>query len=156
MSDDRFASNGSPDFSPAERGRKVDETLSSRFDILNQHLKEVEKCLKKLKPPHQVWVSYGPEVDERGNYIGRSNVPDMLGLAEHEGKWRLCHAYDASGDGDLRDLLPLADCSIDIRIDAVPHLRELHQRIVEAKEAYVPDVDKAIQELKRLCTDLHP
>ena len=54
MSENRFSSNGTPPPevpSVSERGRKVDATLSQRFDILNKHLKEVEGHLKKLRPP---------------------------------------------------------------------------------------------------------
>ena len=78
----------------------------------------------------------------------------MLGLYEHDEKWRICHAVDVGAIAGPIELRPLSDCPIDMRIEAIPFLRELHQAVIEAKEKWVPEVDEAIQELKQLCSEI--
>jgi hypothetical protein len=148
MLSDRISLNGSAPNKRkptlAERDREAEQRLSTRYDALNQLFIEAEQRLKSLKPLHPVWVQYGH--DPFGAW-------EILGITKHQGKWRLCHAYDheMNDDGPFREVKPIVECAIDIRICAARFVRRLNEEIVKSKEEYVPKVDEAIKDLTEFC-----
>ena len=127
-----------------ERNKRAELVLAMRYDALNQQFTQVEQLLKSLKPPHDVWVTY-----DIGGYEGNSHW-QLLGMAKHQNKWRLCHAYDHEYE-DRSDSAPIVECPIEVRIEAAKFVRQLREEIVKAKEDYVPKVDEAIKELADVC-----
>ncbi len=129
-----------------DRDKQAELALVSRYDALNQLFTHVEQFLKSLKPPHDVWVYYDHEYD---------GSMDVLGLAKHQDKWRLCHAFDheRNDDGPL-SIQPVVECPVGIRIRASKQVRDLQAAIVRKKEEFIPLVDEAIQELTELCKEV--
>jgi hypothetical protein len=143
-----FSSKGKS--SLIERHVEADQALSIRYDALNQALNEAEQRLKALKPLHPVWVAY-----EHQQFEGEPGFWELLGISKHQGKWRLCHGCD----NDLNDygplqVQPIVECNVDVRVRAARVVRQLHEEIVKSKEAYIPFVDEAINELKEACEDI--
>jgi hypothetical protein len=128
-----------------QRNKQAEQALATRYDALNQHFAQAELLLKSLKPPHDVWVEYAHSGDE-----GSGRYWELLGIAKHQNKWRLCHAYDHDFE-DRSDSVPVVECPIEIRIRAAKLVRQLRERIVKAKEDFVPTVDEAIKELADVC-----
>jgi hypothetical protein len=44
----------------------------------------------------------------------------------------------------------LVECSIEERIDAVPHIAELRKAVVISKEKLMPELEKAIETIAKL------
>jgi hypothetical protein len=115
---------------------------AARYDVLNQLFVEAEQQLKALKPPHPVWVDYSHEFRD-----GQPTWWELLGLSKHQGKWRLCHAYDheINDDGILTELKPVVECPLDVRVRAAKVVQLLKEQIVKSKEDYIRQVDDAIR-----------
>ena len=160
MSPERFSRNGTGlndgNTSLLTRDRLVNETLANRYDRLSQLWAEAEKKLKALKPPHPVWIEYGHELMDPPEHSPQSWK--LLALTKFNGNWRICHAtndsMNDSGSGSVFDLHPLVECSAQIRIEAVKHIRELHLAIVRAKEEYIHQADEAVKELAQAVSEI--
>ena len=134
-----------------ERDEQANHALASRYDALNQLFTIAEQHLKSLKPLHPVWVSY-----DHNHCDGQPDQWELLGMYQHQGKWRLCHAHDheLNDDGPPDDIKPVVECSVDVRVRAAKIVRELQEKIVKSKEEYIPRVDEAIKELTALCKEI--
>ena len=131
MSSDRLSLNGSlpskrkPTLD--ERNRQADQTLTSRYDALNQAFVEAEKRLKALKPLHPVWLDYGHVRCE-----GEPEWWELLGLTKYQGKWRLCHASDHEmNDYGFDNIKPVVECAVDVRVRAAKAVRQLHEAMTK-------------------------
>jgi hypothetical protein len=134
-----------------QRNQIAEIALSVKYDALNQLIAQAEKHLKDMKPPHDVWTTYDKYFDE---YVG-FHTWHLIGLSKYQGAWRLCHAHDGDMNHDgLWSLQPLVECPIEVRLQSVKHISELQEKIVKAKEEYVPRVDEALKELTAICTAL--
>jgi hypothetical protein len=134
----------------AERVEQADAELSTRYNALNQLFSIVEQRLKSLKPLQPVWHIYAHERIE-----GQVEEWELLGLTLYQGKWRLCHGHDheLNAEGPILDIKPIIECPVDIRVRASQVVRQLHEKIVQSKEEYIPQVDQAIKELTDFCND---
>lgn len=135
-----------------ERNRTASEQLASRYDLLNEQFIAAESRLKALKPLRPTWVSYDHQENEDG-----FSFWELLGLAKVDGKWRLVHASDHElnddGSGPL-NIKPVTECTVEVRISAAKQVRNLHEKIVEQKEKFIPTVEEAIAELKSYCAEV--
>ncbi len=133
----------------SERDRLADEALSTRYDALNMTFTTAEQHLKALKPLHPVWLQYELELFDGGNC-------ELLGLCKYQGKWRLCHAmdHDSAAGGLVEEIKPIVECAVDVRVRAAKVVRKLREKIVKSKEEYIPQVDAAIEELSKLCSEI--
>ena len=129
-----------------ERNKRAEQALAIRFDALNQLFSQAEQLLKALKPPHPVWhfFNFNSEVE------GMATC-EMIGIAKHHDKWRICHAYDYEDSDGNPEITPIIERPVDIRIGAAGEIRQLHEKIVEAKEQYIPKVEQAIMALNEAC-----
>ena len=139
MSNDTSRINATTD-DLTQRNEQITRLLDQRYDALNQHLANAESVLKNLRPPHPVWICY-----EEDYYC------EMLGIAKIADTWRLAYGESHLDTEDIRGVKPLSDCPVATRVEACRHLTELHNKIVEAKERYLPSIDAAIQEIERFC-----
>ena len=134
----------------AERSEVASKKLAERFDLLNQALTLAEKKLKGLKPPSAVWVYYNwfCEDEMRG---GPSSC-ETLGITKINNEWRLAHGndHDQNDDGPF-NITPLSECAVETRVEAASELPRLHTRIIEIKEAFIPQVDKAVAAVVAYC-----
>ena len=131
-----------------ERNAQVSKKLAERYDALNQAIAAAEHKLKELKPPFPVWVEYN-HVKQPAGY----EEFEVIGMAKVENQWRLVHGEDNDGHpyGEPAAIQPLTDCSLEVRLQAVIHLEELQERIVERKEQFIPRVEKAIKRVLDFC-----
>lgn len=167
------ASSPEPQDAIAGRLEKVGVELTQRLDALNQAIAVAEQKLKEMKPPHNVWVSYIDREPEpsplRPLSITESlaqatvamsviekvmNGPKyaLLGIAKVDNQWRLSHAtIDPKNPSLAKDLKPLAECPVAIRVQAVSHLAKLREEILKEREAFVPQVEDAIKSVLDFC-----
>jgi hypothetical protein len=158
----RFSSNGTgkhPDPVPSsleERNRRTAEALAPRYDQLNGLWAEAETRLKAMQVPRYVCVVYNREDIEPDDAYSPSYC-DCLGLAKVRGEWRLClgqfveDAYNGRPSDPDRptNWKPIADCSVEERVEAAPHIAALREEIVKSAEHYVSKVDEAVAHLTK-------
>ncbi len=132
-----------------ERARQVRETLYGRYDELNALWFQAEQELTKLHIPRPVECQYREYLDDL--YDNNSRTCESLGVQKVKGKWRICHAvYLAySSPEDCSGWTPITDCSVETRVEAAKHLPKLRDAVVKSAEDFVPQVDSAIDELKK-------
>jgi len=134
----------------AERDRQASQMLSTRYEALNQLLSEAERHLRGLKPVHPVWVDY-----ERVYPPGGVAYWEVLGISKYVDRWRLCHAYDNEmNEEGFLEIKPIVECPVEVRVRAANEVRRLHEAIIKSKEDYVPCVDKAIEDLTKMCEEI--
>jgi hypothetical protein len=156
----RFSSNGTgkrPEPSQAsleERSRRTAEALAPRYDQLNELWAEAETRLKAMQVPRYVWVVYKREDIEPADPYSRSYC-ECLGLVKARGEWRLClgqfvkdeyngHPSDPDQPTNWK---PIADCSVEERVEAAAHLTALRKEVVVSAEHYISKVDEAVSHL---------
>jgi len=158
MSTPRFSANGSgPDRfkqstqqqSLESRTTQADKNLAVRYEALSQRLGTAEAFFRHLKPIHAIWVAYGHEYEDSGH----CNSWEMLGIVKCSNKWQLCHGWGINDDVLVVDPRPIFDRPVDVRVRAAFAIRKLHEAIIKAKENYVPEVDKAIEEIDSMLLD---
>lgn len=130
----------------SSRNNILTHALEQRYDALNLQIAAAENILRSLKPPHGVWHSYD---EEHGQC-------DMLGFTKINDQWRIAYGTSNLWQAEIDNIRPLADCPITVRVAASRHLRELHLRIIEAKERYLPTIDSAIQDVMSFCQTFAP
>lgn len=130
----------------SEVNRVISEKLTQKYDVLNDLFSHAEARIKSLKPLSAVWVAYN--ADEDGCY-------ELIGITKVDGKWRLVHAidHDTNYDSLPSDIKPIVECNVENRIGAVDHIEQLYKRIVDRKEAFLPQVEQAIAKLTKFCTE---
>jgi hypothetical protein len=136
---------------PDQRKKQVVEALSKRYKELNELWEAAEDDLKQVPVPVDVFVCYKSEIaDPHNDPLGeRDQIHDNLGFVRSKGGWRICHGNSHDGFPDYEiDWKPITECSVDLRLEAVPHIGELRERVLKAAEECVPKLDKAIADLR--------
>jgi len=132
-----------------ERARKVRETLCGRYEQLNALWLRAEEELTRLHIPRPVGCDYRQYLDDP--HDDNTLICECLGIQKVKGKWRICHAtYPAYSAPELcGGWTPITECSVETRVRAASHLPKLREAIVKSAENFVPQVDDAIDELKK-------
>jgi hypothetical protein len=137
-----------------DRAQKARVELFSRCEKLDEQWLKMEGKFAKLPIPCGVVYVYhsytvtGPDGSE-------GCVRDCLGIQSFRGRWRICHcSFCVWEDCPPRqeselDWTPIANCSPEVRVEAVQHLAGLGREIVEAAERFIPQVDQAIAKLSQ-------
>jgi hypothetical protein len=147
----RFSHNGdgkSPENNPAdERQQQVVEALGKRYKQLNALWEAAEASLKKIPIPLDVPLllkSYDADPARPGEQIRT-----YLGFVRSKGGWRICYCTEHDGFPQYdNDWKPITECSVDIRLEAVPRIGELRELVLKKAEECVPTLDKAIEDLR--------
>jgi hypothetical protein len=126
----------------------VQKQLFDRYDRLNSLWEQAEKQLIALHVPRPVrhaYLSY-PMSENSSAYLNH-----CLGLQKIKGSWRICYAvdYDYNRADREPDWTPISECSATIRVHAAPHLPGLRSAALASSEKFIPEVDKAIDELAK-------
>jgi hypothetical protein len=135
----------------AERHRKADQALAERYERLGAKLAETEKYLRALHLPRPIHASY----NERSLDYGEQEW-DTVSFVRYKGEWRLCHAHCCSYDADENTepaWKPVAECSTDVRLEAIAQLGKLKIEAAKAKEEYVNKVDSALEQIDKFLSD---
>ncbi|TWT97264.1 hypothetical protein [Neorhodopirellula pilleata] len=142
-----------PEMTIDERNEELNEALTARLEQLKAVIEDQENQFKAMRLACDAMHAYRSEgmEDDQRNCIGEINW--YVGMIKLKGGWRLCYAKDHehySWPGESIDWKPLVDCSIEERIDAVPHIGALREAIVKSKESLVPELEKAIEAVAKL------
>lgn len=134
-----------------ERADAAAQELARRYDVLNTQFTAAEERLKALRPIYDVWVYYNHSQEGYGS----ATYYEALGLHKAELKWRLVHAIGSDSDEEgFREIKPIIECSVEVRLQAAKQVRMLHEEIVKQKEALVSTVEEAINELTGYCAEI--
>jgi len=132
-----------------ERAEKARTVLFSRYDQLNDLWLQAEKELAKIHIPRSAEFCY-QHYDDCG-YPGEC-LRDYIGVRKIKGKWRICLGSYERGDipDEIHDhWTPITDCSADARVWAVRYLPQLWEAVVKSAESFIPEVDEAIDKLRK-------
>ena len=120
------------------------DKIAHKYDMLNSLWLDVQKQLTSCQIPRPVVHIYhsacsGPE---------EPMVYTALGLQKIHGKWTLCQTqYEDRFDPHHHDWVPILQCSVQIRLEAAPHVEALYAAVVQSAEDFIPEVDSAIAAL---------
>jgi hypothetical protein len=148
----RFSLNGDgkhpKQAQPETRKRQAAEALNARYKELNKLWEQAEASLKELPIPVDVQLVY-KSVDADPQRPNEAQINYHLAFARSKGGWRICvdTSHDSFPQYDF-DWKPITECSVDIRLEAVPHLDKLRELVLKAAEDCVPTLDKAIDDLR--------
>jgi len=129
----------------AEQARKV---LFSRYDQLNDLWLRAEKELAKFHIPRAAEFCYQC-YDDHG-FEGEL-LREYLGVRKIKGKWRICLGSfrRETADETSDQWTPITDCSAETRVWAVEYLPQLWEAVVKSAESFIPEVDEAIDKLRK-------
>jgi hypothetical protein len=152
----RFSVNGDanqPDRTQAdERKKQVILALDSRYKDLNKLWEEAEADLKQIPIP--VDVPYRYKSNFADHPVGPGpQIHDYLGFVKSKGGWRICYGslHDAFPEQDF-DWKPITECTYDHRIQALPHIEKLREKVLKQAEECVVTLDKAIAHVRKTLT----
>jgi len=137
-----------------ERNDELNKALTTRLEQLNAAIEDHEKQFKVMKLARNVMHVFRTRSmeDDHRNCIGEVNW--FVGMIKLKGGWRLCYAHDQEHysypDETTINWKPLVECSIEERIDAVPHVGALREAIVKSKESVVTELEEAIKAVAKL------
>lgn len=136
-----------------ERNEELNDALTVRLEQLNAAIEAQESQLKGMRLARDVQHVYRSESceDDNRNCIGEINW--MVAMVKLKGGWRLCYSHHLENynwPDERVDWKPLVECSIEERIDAVPHIAELRNAVVISKEKLMPELEKAIETIAKL------
>ena len=139
---ERLSMNGDGEKPPDrdEREKQVIKALSGRYDELEALWEEAEKDLKRFRVPHEVHHRYKQFVETRNGL----SWDYFLGFLRYGKDWRICHCVFCDRCDDEFEWKPVVECTVDVRLETVPHFAELRKKVVEAAEKFVPKLEKAI------------
>lgn len=128
----------------------VVQTLQVKFDELNKLWSKAEAQLRRIPIPVEVSICYrtekawGEEIEPDAGFQIRS----FLGFTKLGDGWRICfgEADDCCPRPEM-EWKPIADCSAEIRLEAIPHLNALREQVIEEAAAYVGTLETAISNL---------
>ena len=136
-----------------ERNLKVAETLAEKLKTLNTQWSAIEKKLKEMQVPRYAYVRYN-EHDLFTNGMGSPCGWEVLGLVRYGGEWRLCHGNDNEIEEGPPSWKPLAECSLEERVEAADHIDSLRLEIIQSAEKYVSKVETASAKLSSVLSKL--
>lgn len=149
----RFSLNGDgkhPEpLSPDHRKEKVVAALGKRYKALNQLWENAEADLKEIPVPVDVPYRYkSVSVDEPHEPRG-FEMHFYIGFVKSKGGWRICHGTQHDGYPEYDyDWKPITECSVDIRLEAAPHINKLRERVLEKAEECVTTLDRTISDFR--------
>ncbi len=138
----------------ALRSHRAAEALGPLYNQLNQLWADAEARLKAMQVPRYVWVVYNREELDPENEYSPIHC-ECLGLVKVRGEWRLCLGQfvddefhqSPSAPHQPANWKPIADCSVEERVQAAPFVGELRAKIVDSAEHYISEVNEAIVHL---------
>jgi hypothetical protein len=150
----RFSVNGDGTHAPepqADRRKKqVVEALGKRYRELNNLWENAENDLKQIPIPVDVSYCYKSISADKDHHQPRGEmIHSYLGFVKSKGGWRICYgsSHDGFPEHDL-DWKPITECSVDLRLEAVPYTGKLREVVLKAAEECVPKLDAAIADLR--------
>jgi hypothetical protein len=145
-----------PQSEPSEGGKAdVVLNLQLKFDELNDLWSKAEKQLKRIPIPVDVSVRYkSVKASDDPEYDNGERIHSYLGFVKWSRQWRICYGEDHDRYPEMEvQWKPVADCSADIRIEAVPHLSKLREAVLAKASDCLGMLDTAIAKLSSTVAD---
>jgi hypothetical protein len=127
------------------RKKQAVAALHEQFDKLNALWTEKEKELVSMHVPTRVWHKYR---DDPARSSEDCDVAFYIVLGKWRGQWRLLHSIHCELS-DEPDDCPIVEASLEYRIEAAKHFEKLREKVIEAAEKSVLDVQEAIAALSK-------
>jgi len=132
-----------------QRKKQVVAALNTRYKELNKLWEDAEADLREIPIPIDVKYRYKSEPAD-------PDRPDLyenhyyIAFAKSKGGWRICIdiIHDDGNPEPHFDWTPIAECVVDLRLEAVAHIGALRELVLKAAEECVPTFDKAIADLR--------
>lgn len=132
-----------------DKNNELNEIIGNRLEQFNAALAQAELKLREMKFPCDIWYTVSQNGED-----GRCTF-QQIGMAKLKSEWCLCfaHGVDNGGDGsdDSFEFKPIREATIWERRLAARSIEKLRERIVQAKEQLIKDLER---ETKRLAESL--
>jgi hypothetical protein len=146
----RIAAVATKPATPAdEHENQIIAALAGRYNQLDALWQHAEEDLKRFRlhsvvatAPFKSFPLLENDFDGKGPHEYH-----FLGFLRCGKSWRICYGVSQhmpSGDEDEPHWTPISDCSVDVRIEAIPVFEELRKKVVETAEQSVPKLDTAL------------
>jgi hypothetical protein len=135
-----------------EREQQIIAALASRYEQLDALWQTAEEDLKQFRLHTVVATRPFRTIPLCEDVTGASEY-HRLGFLRLGKGWRICYGVDAdapNGQTEETRWTPISDCSVDLRIEAMPVFEELRQKVVETAEQSVPKLDTALANFRRI------
>jgi len=139
-----------PDHPQDEREQEVIKALRGRYDEIEALWNRAEEDLKRFRIPHAVEHCYFSD--------GEQGYPERHALwwMRYGKAWRIVHeirtVYSAVDDKhpDECEWKPITECPLDQRLAMISEFENLRQKVIEAAEQAVPNLDEAISSFRKI------
>lgn len=138
-----------------EREDQIIAALAGRYDQLDGLWQHAEEDLRRFRLHTPVMTApfksnplFASDYDERG-----PRAYYMLGFLRCGKHWRICYGVQhdpVNGPDEEPHWTPISDCSVEMRIEAIPVFEELRKKVVETAEQTVPKLDKALANFRQI------
>jgi hypothetical protein len=141
-----------PTNKPTGREQSVVGQLNERYKEFAALWESVEERLQRFRIAKDVSVHLRDETEYHDN-DGCNPTGDhhshYLGFARCVSGWRVCYGISYSRDpsGEI-GWKPVAECRLETRLEVIPHLDKLREKVVQAAEETVPQLDDALAKLR--------
>lgn len=124
------------------------------FDELNSAWEKIEKFFRTQGILQSAFFPYG--VETRWYNQAESEVVGeyLIGIQKVKGKWHVCYGTRDLSDYEISDWTPIAECSTELRIELLNHVDKLFEKLVEANEKFVPEIEQAVAKSQAVLKDL--
>lgn len=140
-------------FDPAliKRNQETMSKANPLFNRINQAWEKTERFFQEQGIFLPVSITYY-------DFYDRDGVPDgvyELGIHKIKGKWRICHGvYFHQDPSQMTEWTPINECNIELRVEMLKHVSSLFQKLVEANEAYVAEIEQAVAKADEVLANL--
>lgn len=136
-----------------EKIQELAPVLDEKYKQLNSAWDAIEKKLRSMLPPREVWKAYRWYDDDPERPQGYINL--CLGLIKYRGDWRICHGrYYEPHEFEPNAWKPITECSAEERVEAIGYVDVLRDAIIEKAEKTLPSIDEALAKAKEVLSSL--
>jgi hypothetical protein len=141
-----------------DRAQQAREALYARYDKLSALWIKAEEELVKFHIPRPVTCEC---LEYEDSHDANARICEALGVQKINGNWRICHSvYPLGSKPESTGWTPITECPVETRVLMTELLPDLRADVVKSAEEFIPEVDKAIEELEktlaRLPNEYHP
>jgi hypothetical protein len=126
--------------------------LNERYKELAALWESAEERLQRFRIAKDVAVHLNTVkeyLDPDGIEPTGEQYDHYLGFARCASGWRICYGTSYSRDpaGEI-DWKPVAECRLETRLEAIQHLDKLREKVIQAADETVPQLDEALAKLR--------
>src|SRR6266516_1919673 len=133
-----------------KRKKEVADALNLCFKELNKLWEDAEKDLKEIPIPVDVLIRYNPVYDDdpRCRQFD-AKIRSCLGFVKSKGGWRICVGVDRDAQPEEGyGWKPITECAVDLKIEAIKHLDDLREAVLDEAKECIPTLNNALAKLR--------